>query len=58
MFRESRNDGFHRPGEELGEGKRLAGIATHRCWLGGVQIGEYGLVESQVCPASKETEKG
>lgn len=58
LVREGSNGRLHGPGEEFGEGERLTGIATEGCRLGGVEVGEDGLVESQVGPAGKEAEQG
>lgn len=56
MVRDGCDSGLDRPREELGKGKCLAGVSAQRSRLGGVQVGEDSLVESQICPAGEETE--
>lgn len=56
MVRDGCDGGLDWPREELGKGKGLAGVSAQRSRLGRVQVGEDSLVESQICPASEETE--
>lgn len=54
----SGNEGLDGAREELGKGECLAGIATERGWLCGIEVGEDLLVEAQICPADEETKDG
>lgn len=44
--------------EELGKGKRLAGVAAQRRRLSRIEVGKHDLEESQICPARKEAVVG
>jgi hypothetical protein len=55
LISDSSDEWLHRTGEELGESESLARITTEGCLLGGIKVGEHGLVESEVGPAGKES---
>lgn len=59
MVCDGRDEGLHGAREEFGESKRFGGIAAERIrGLGGVEVGENGLVEAEVGPARQEAEYG
>lgn len=50
--------GLNRAWEELGKGKRFAGVTPQRRWLSRIKVRKDYLEKSQVCPAGEEAEVG